>query len=147
MVEVEGRDRLGRAQVLAVDLFAAGDDKISWPKPTAALFEVSSDQKSYAPGDVAKLVLHSPFQQARALAVVEAQDGNRYSWVDVRGGQGVFELAGRGALHAAAAGPFPALPRPPRRASSRSPATTSTSASRPPWRPPNGWRSRRWPTR
>ncbi len=92
VVEVEGRDRLGRAQVLAVDLFAAGDEKVSWPKPTAALFEVSSDKKSYTPGETARLVLHSPFQQARALAVVEAQDGNRYAWVEVRGGQGVFEL-------------------------------------------------------
>lgn len=92
VVEVEGRDRLGRAQVLAIDLFAAGDEKVSWPKPTSALFEVSGDQKSYVPGDVARLVLHSPFQQARALAVVEAQDGNRYAWVEVRGGQGIFEL-------------------------------------------------------
>jgi uncharacterized protein YfaS (alpha-2-macroglobulin family) len=92
VIEVEGRDRLGRAQVLAIDLFAAGDEKVTWPKPTAALFEVSADQKSYTPGDLAKLVLHSPFQQAHALAVVEAQDGIRYSWIDIRGGQGVFEL-------------------------------------------------------
>lgn len=92
VVEVEARDRLGRAQVLAIDLFAAGEEKVSWPKPSSASFDVTADKKSYVPGDTARLVLHSPFQQARALAVVEAQDGNRYSWIDVRGGQGVFEL-------------------------------------------------------
>ena len=94
VVELVSRDRLGRAQVVAVDLFAAGEgtQQIAWPRPKTQVFEVSTDQASYEPGDTARLVLQSPFQTARALVVVEARSGNRYHWVDIEGGQGVFEL-------------------------------------------------------
>jgi uncharacterized protein YfaS (alpha-2-macroglobulin family) len=92
VIEVEGRDRLGRAQVIAVDLFAAGDEKVAWPKPTAQTFEVSADKASYKPGETAHLVLQSPFQQGSVLVAVEAPGANRYAWVEVHGGQGLFDL-------------------------------------------------------
>ena len=33
MVELEARDRSGRAQVVSVDLYAGGDEPVTWPKP------------------------------------------------------------------------------------------------------------------
>jgi uncharacterized protein YfaS (alpha-2-macroglobulin family) len=98
IVEIEGRDRLGRTQSIAVDLFAGsatvgGDASVSWPRPATAVFQVVPDRPRYKPGEVAKLVLESPFQNGEALAVVEAPDGNRISWLPVRGGRAVFELA------------------------------------------------------
>ncbi|MDA8017988.1 MAG: alpha-2-macroglobulin [Thermoanaerobaculia bacterium] len=95
VVEVESRDRLGRAQVVAIDLFAAGEggQQIAWSKPKTQVFDMATDQAIYEPGQTARLVLQSPFQNARALVVVEAPEGNRYHWVQITGGQGVFELA------------------------------------------------------
>jgi uncharacterized protein YfaS (alpha-2-macroglobulin family) len=96
VVEVEGRDRLGRAQSISLDLFAgaAGDGgSVSWPKPATAVFQVVPDRARYKPGETARLVLESPFQTGEALAVVEAPDGNRVTWVAVRGGRAVFDLA------------------------------------------------------
>ena len=77
LVEIEGRDRLGRTQSIAVDLFAGsatsgGDASVSWPRPATAVFQVVPDRPRYKPGEVAKLVLESPFQNGEALAVVEA---------------------------------------------------------------------------
>ncbi len=92
VVEIEAHDRLGRAQVVSVDLFAGGDEPVTWQKPTTAVFEIAPDKAAYRPGETAKLVLKSPFQQAEALMVVEAPEGNRYHWLPVRGGQAVFEL-------------------------------------------------------
>ena len=92
VVELEAHDRLGRAQTVAVDLFAGGGEPVAWEKPPAAVFQVTPDKSSYEPGERAKLVLQSPFQNGEALAVVEAPDGNRYSWLPVRGGQATFEL-------------------------------------------------------
>ena len=92
VVELEAHDRLGRAQTVAVDLFAGGGQPVAWEKPPAAVFQVTPDKAKYAPGERAKLVLQSPFQSGEALAVVEAPDGNRYSWLPVRGGQATFEL-------------------------------------------------------
>ena len=62
--------------------------------------------------------------------MVEAPDGNRYSWLPVRGGQAVFELPIEGALDAARAGPLPAPARPPAGHASRVPGN-ATDLGRP----------------
>jgi len=92
VVELEASDRLGRTQVVAVDLYAGGDQPVTWAKPPAGVFTVASDKAGYRPGETAKLVLQSPFQKGSALAVIEAPEGNRYEWVAVEGGAATFEL-------------------------------------------------------
>jgi uncharacterized protein YfaS (alpha-2-macroglobulin family) len=92
VVELEARDRLERAQSIAVDLYAGGAEALSWPKPAAGVFSAAPDKKEYAPGESATIVLASPFQNASALAVIEAPEGNRYSWVEVRGGAASFAV-------------------------------------------------------
>ena len=92
VVELEAADRLGRAQTVAVDLFAGGEQPVTWSKPASAVFQVVPDAARYRPGQRARLVLESPFQSGEALVAVETPDGNRYSWLPVRGGKAVFEL-------------------------------------------------------
>ena len=77
---------------MAVDLYAGGDEPVTWAKQPAGVFTVASDKAKYRPGETAKLVLQSPFQTGAALAVVEAPEGNRYEWVAVDGGAATFEL-------------------------------------------------------
>jgi hypothetical protein len=96
VVELEAHDRLGRAQVVAVDLYAGGGEPVSWAKPTTRVFEVATDKDAYDPGETAVIVLKSPYQEGRALAVTEAPDGNRYDWLDVKGGSATFKLATQG---------------------------------------------------
>ncbi len=92
VVELEARDRLERAQTVAVDLYAGGPEPQAWPKAVAGVFSAAPDKKEYAPGETATIVLASPFQSGRALAIVEAPEGNRYSWVEVRGGAASFAV-------------------------------------------------------
>lgn len=92
IVEVSGADAMGRAVRVRADLFASGGEPVSWQAPEAGVFTMVSDKDAYDPGDVASLVIESPFQQAEALVVVEAPDGPEYSWVPVRGGQAVARL-------------------------------------------------------
>jgi uncharacterized protein YfaS (alpha-2-macroglobulin family) len=92
IVEVEARDHLERAQVVSADLYAGGDQPVSWPKPVTRVFSVFTDKSKYNPGTTASIVLQSPFQNARALAIVEAPEGNRYRWIDVEGGAATFEV-------------------------------------------------------
>lgn len=92
IVELESRDKLGRAQSVRVDLYAGGGEPVTWARPPSRVFKVTTDKDRYAPGETARLVLESPFQEARALAVVEAPDGNRYEWVEIRGGAASFEV-------------------------------------------------------
>jgi len=92
VVEIEARDRLDRAQVVSADLYAGGDEAVTWQKPVTRVFSVATDQAKYDPGATAAVVLKSPFQSARALAIVEAPDGNRYQWLSVEGGAATFHL-------------------------------------------------------
>ncbi|HEY6320362.1 MAG TPA: MG2 domain-containing protein, partial [Thermoanaerobaculia bacterium] len=92
VVELEARDRLGRTQVVAVDLYAGGEQPVTWTKPAAGAFNVVADKAEYRPGETANLVLESPFQHGRALAVVEAPEGNSYQWLAVEGGAATLKL-------------------------------------------------------
>jgi hypothetical protein len=86
VIEVTGRDRLGRAQTVQVDLYASGDEPVAWSRPTTRVLEVSTDRSSYEPGATASLVLASPFQRAEALVIIEGPERNQYQWAPVRGG-------------------------------------------------------------
>lgn len=92
IIELQAHDRLGRAQVVSADFYAAGDEAVTWSRPPTKVFKVTPDQASYVPGDVAHLVLESPFQKARALAIVETPQGNRYHWLKVSKGSATFDL-------------------------------------------------------
>jgi alpha-2-macroglobulin len=92
VVEISARDRLGRMQIVSVDLYVAGRGALSWKKPSQKVFETSLDKTSYVQGDTAKILLKSPFQSARVLAVVETPTGNEYKGFNLTGGKAVFEL-------------------------------------------------------
>ncbi|MEJ2629626.1 MAG: alpha-2-macroglobulin family protein [Acidihalobacter sp.] len=97
VVEITSQDRLGRSQVLRVDLFAGGAQAVTWSRPPTRVFSVATDKHNYAVGETAKLILESPFQEAHALAVVEQPDGhNLYRWLAVHHGSAVFKLKIRG---------------------------------------------------
>ena len=92
VVEITAQDRLGRRQSVSADLYVAGDTAVAWEKPQANVFETTPDKTGYNPGDVANLLLKSPFQKARALIVVEGPKANQYHWTDIENGQGIFPI-------------------------------------------------------
>ncbi len=93
IIEVDGKDKLGRLQTVKVDLFLAGDKPLAWQKPEQMVFETAPDKTSYQPGEIAHVVLKSPYQHALALAVTEMPDGKpQYKWFTVANGQATFDL-------------------------------------------------------
>ena len=92
VVEITAQDRLGRRQSVSADLYVAGDTPVAWEKPKANVFETTPDKTAYDPGEVANLLLKSPFQKARALIIVEGPKANQYHWADIENGQGVFPI-------------------------------------------------------
>ena len=92
VVEVAAQDRLGRRQSVSADLYVAGDTAVAWEKPKANVFETAPDKTAYNPGEVANLLLKSPFQKARALIIVEGPEANQYHWADIENGQGLFRI-------------------------------------------------------
>ena len=96
VVEITAQDRLGRRQIVSADLYVAGDTPVAWEQPKANVFKTTPDKTTYDPGEVANLLLKSPFQRASALIIVEGPKGNQYHWVDIENGQGVFPMQIRG---------------------------------------------------
>jgi uncharacterized protein YfaS (alpha-2-macroglobulin family) len=93
IVQLEAADALGRLQTVSLDLFAGGANGVTWSRPPATTFQVTTDKPAYVPGDTAKLILQSPFQTARALAIAELPGGqNTYQWLDVKNGYAVYSL-------------------------------------------------------
>jgi alpha-2-macroglobulin len=92
IVTVSARDFLGRQITVSSDLFVSGPTPVAWEKVRASIFEITPDLKSYKPGQTAKLLLKSPYQDGMALVVVEHPQGNKYDWVKIANGQGVYSL-------------------------------------------------------
>ncbi|MEM7404513.1 MAG: alpha-2-macroglobulin family protein [Pseudomonadota bacterium] len=92
IVQLEARDGLGRLQTVQTDFFANGDARLAWPRAPARLLKAVADKTRYAPGESARIVLQSPYQFAHALMVVEGPAGNRYEWIDIRGGSATVEV-------------------------------------------------------
>jgi alpha-2-macroglobulin len=93
VVQLEAYDKIGRRQQVSVDFFVGGQTPVTWAKAPAQTATVTTDKEAYGPGETATLVVQSPFQNARALAVVEEPSGQfRYDWIDIANGFGRYPL-------------------------------------------------------
>ena len=93
LVQLEATDRIGRRQQISLDTFVGGDTPVTWARAPSQTAEVTTDKDAYAPGETATLVIQSPFQTARALAIVEEPEGRfRYDWVDIANGFGRYAV-------------------------------------------------------
>jgi uncharacterized protein YfaS (alpha-2-macroglobulin family) len=89
IVELTAADKAGRTQTVRLDSFLAGDTPVTWSQPPAQTVTLSPDKNAYLPGETATVLIESPFQTARALAVVEQPEGPfTYQWIDVAHGFG-----------------------------------------------------------
>jgi hypothetical protein len=96
VVELIARDKLGRVQSLSADLYIGGREPVAWSKGQAGVFELVPDKVaplSYRPGDVAQIVVKSPFRKAQALVVIERAGGNEYQQMAVDNGSAVVPVA------------------------------------------------------
>ncbi len=93
VVQLEAYDRLKRRQQVSVDFFVGGDTPVTFARPPAESATITTDKDKYAPGETATLIIQSPFQNARALAIVEQPSGvYDYEFVDIANGFGRYTL-------------------------------------------------------
>jgi uncharacterized protein YfaS (alpha-2-macroglobulin family) len=91
LVQLEAYDRIGRRQQVSVDFFVGGDTPVTFKRAPSSTATVTPDRAKYAPGETAALLVQSPFQSARALAIVEQPSGvYDYKFFDISNGFGRF---------------------------------------------------------
>ena len=93
VVQLEAYDRIGRRQQMSVDFFVGGNTPVTFQRPPASTATITADKQSYAPGETATLIVQSPFQNAKALAIVEQPNGAfDYQFIDIANGFGRYAL-------------------------------------------------------
>ena len=93
LVQLEAYDRIGRRQQVSVDFFVGGDTPVTFQRPPSSTATVTLDKEKYAPGETATLLVQSPFQNARALVIVEQPSGvYDYQFIDIANGFGRYAL-------------------------------------------------------
>ncbi len=70
-VRAWARDRDHQTVQTGFRFTASGDQPAAWPRFDPDRIEVVADRPSYAPGEVAKLVVETPFERARGLLTIE----------------------------------------------------------------------------
>lgn len=71
IVRATAKDARGNATEAALGLYAVGEGGASWPDKDDATIDVVLDKKQYGVGDVARVLVKSPFKRAEALITVE----------------------------------------------------------------------------
>jgi alpha-2-macroglobulin len=93
LVQLEAYDRLHRRQQVSVDFFVGGNTPVTFARAPASTANVTLDRDKYAPGETATLLVQSPFQNARALAIVEEPNGvYNYQLFDIVNGFGRYAI-------------------------------------------------------
>lgn len=83
---VNGQDEKKRPAQSALSFYVTGAGESAWAQNDTDILEMVPEKSSYAPGDVAKILVKSPFPKARALITVE-REGVLDQWVtELEGG-------------------------------------------------------------
>ena len=73
ILEAQGSDARGRTTKSAIFFYVSGADYVAWERGDDDRVELIPDRKRYKPGDVATIMVQSPFEKCRALLTIERE--------------------------------------------------------------------------
>ena len=76
---VDAKDTLGNFINCGDDFYVTGSGYVAWERSDDDRIELVADRKGYKPGDVARVMVKSPYEKARALVTIE-RDGILDQW-------------------------------------------------------------------
>lgn len=68
-----GRDEAGRQTVSEIYFYITGKEYVAWQRQDDDRIELVPDARGYKPGDVARVMVKSPFESAEALVTLERE--------------------------------------------------------------------------
>ncbi|HEX8598590.1 MAG TPA: Ig-like domain-containing protein [Chloroflexia bacterium] len=94
-IYAESRDARGNAIKSSMGFYAYSDDPgyVPWRYENEQQVELVADKEQYKAGDVARILVTSPFTEATALLTVERGHLRRYRLVTLQGGAPTIEVA------------------------------------------------------
>lgn len=91
LIRASTKDVKGRPAYAAEFLWVAGETEPSWLGSSKEV-ELIPDKKEYQAGDTARILVRSPFQQARGVAFISREGATLLTPVEVRGGSATVEI-------------------------------------------------------
>lgn len=73
LIEAAGKDRRGNTVTTKTYFYVTGEDYIPWERNDEDIVELVADSSNYQPGDVARILVKSPYERANALITVERE--------------------------------------------------------------------------
>ncbi len=93
LVRAKTLDKAGRPALSAVQIRAYGAGEASWKPDPENRVSFLTDKEEYEPGDVAKVLVQSPFKDAIGIAAVSREGFVTVEPLDVKDGMATFEVA------------------------------------------------------
>jgi uncharacterized protein YfaS (alpha-2-macroglobulin family) len=91
VVRGTAKDKGGHLAKSELTIYVHGKDAVVWEDQERRV-DLVPDKKSYRPGDTAKILVRSPFDEARGLVIVEREGIKHEYRVKIEGGAGVVEI-------------------------------------------------------
>ncbi|HET6585070.1 MAG TPA: Ig-like domain-containing protein, partial [Nannocystaceae bacterium] len=86
------KDAAGKENRSEITIYVHGKDEIVWEQQDERRVDLVPDKKTYAPGDTAKLLVRSPFTNARGVVLVEREGIAEKFPIVVEGGAHAVEI-------------------------------------------------------
>ena len=92
IIRVSGKDSAGREIIAETEIWVSSREAISWPRANHDRVEIIADKKEYNIGDVAKLMVKSPYTEAKALITTEQDSVLTKRLIDVTSNAQIFNV-------------------------------------------------------
>lgn len=73
-------------------IYVAGDDYVAWERSDDDALDLVADAESYRPGDVARILVKSPFEKAKALVAIERERIIESRVLEIRGSAATLDI-------------------------------------------------------
>lgn len=92
-LRVQGRDDRGNRVLQMLNLWVSDvERRVEWRYEVHDRIRLITDQHSYLPGDIARILVQSPYDRATALVTIERSQLVDYEVVEMEGNSGVVEI-------------------------------------------------------
>ncbi|MCJ7581357.1 MAG: MG2 domain-containing protein, partial [Candidatus Aminicenantes bacterium] len=92
ILKAQGKDKKGNIIITTTYFYVTGEDYVPWERLDDDAVELVANDTAYQPGDVAKILVKSPYESAKALITVEREFILHSEVVDLIGSSATIEI-------------------------------------------------------
>ncbi|MFQ6082006.1 MAG: MG2 domain-containing protein [Candidatus Aminicenantia bacterium] len=92
ILQAEGKDSRRNEVRARTYLYVTGKDYVAWERRNDDIIELIADKKHYRPGEVARILIKSPYEKAKALVTLEREGIIDHRILEIKGTANKIDL-------------------------------------------------------